>query len=308
MRENLKNYIFILFHFLIIVCLLIFENNHIDSYPNYMNAIVAISLELFLIFIFHNTKYLKFLKRIILLLLLSYSILIIFLDYSWINYFLITISGLSFLSGIPLSIYLFILFLIRKKYIFLFYTILNLFWFMFFLILTSFEKFGKKINALSILVMCILLILKAYFTKDKYYREPIIFITLETFGILIFYWKKEKIKSLEKIIGEYLLFCLFLVEISSYFLEIIEVIYMLITIDTLILIFIVLICSIIKRNAFLFGYVLIETFWFIIFQILNLGGLPPELGEYSLNPGDIFLTYIVIINALYIALFYSKKN
>ena len=157
MRENLKNYIFILFHFLIIVCLLIFENNHIDSYPNYMNAIVAISLELFLIFIFHNTKYLKFLKRIILLLLLSYSILIIFLDYSWINYFLITISGLSFLSGIPLSIYLFILFLIRKKYIFLFYTILNVFWFMFFLILTSFEKFGKKINALSILVMCILL-------------------------------------------------------------------------------------------------------------------------------------------------------
>ena len=121
-------------------------------------------------------------------------------------------------------------------------------------------------------------------------------------------YKKEKIKSLEKIIGEYLLFCLFLVEISSYFLEIIEVIYMLITIDTLILIFIVLICSIIKRNAFLFGYVLIETFWFIIFQILNLGGLPPELGEYSLNPGDIFLTYIVIINALYIALFYSKKN
>ena len=105
-----------------------------------------------------------------------------------------------------------------------------------------------------------------------------------------------------------MLFCLFLVEISSYFLEIIEVIYMLITIDTLILIFIVLICSIIKRNAFLFGYVLIETFWFIIFQILNLGGLPPELGEYSLSSGDIFLTYIVIINALYIALFYSKKN
>ena len=86
MRENLKNYIFILFHFLIIVCLLIFENNHIDSYPNYMNAIVAISLELFLIFIFHNTKYLKFLKRIILLLLLSYSILIIFLDFSWIAF------------------------------------------------------------------------------------------------------------------------------------------------------------------------------------------------------------------------------
>ena len=50
-----------------------------------------------------------------------------------------------------------------------------------------------------------------------------------------------------------------------------------------------------------------HLFFFQIFQILNLGGLPPELGEYSLNPGDIFLTYIVIINALYIALFYSKK-
>ncbi len=170
------------------------------------------------------------------------------------------------------------------------------------------ESTKRRIFTLFRFLLIILLILKAYFTKDKYYREPIIFITLETFGILIFYWKKEKIKSLEKIIGEYLLFCLFLVEISSYFLEIIEVVYMLITIDTLILIFIVLICSIIKRNAFLFGYVLIETFWFIIFQILNLGGLPPELGEYSLNPGDIFLTYIVIINALYIALFYSKKN
>lgn len=112
------------------------------------------------------------------------------------------------------------------------------------------ESTKRRIFTLFRFLLIILLILKAYFTKDKYYREPIIFITLETFGILIFYWKKEKIKSLEKIIGEYLLFCLFLVEISSYFLEIIEVIYMLITIDTLILIFIVLICSINKKKCF----------------------------------------------------------
>lgn len=72
-----------------------------------------------------------------------------------------------------------------------------------------------------------------------------------------------------------------------------------------ILILMLFVYSVIKKNKFYLGYAIIELIWFIIFFFINGISLISELNPLKLDVIYIFLAYIVI-SCLYLPLF--KKN
>lgn len=168
------------------------------------------------------------------------------------------------------------------------------------------ENIKKWIFIIFRFLFVIILIYKPQNSENIYYAEVVIFISFELFGILVFYIKKSYTKYLKKIIGGYLISCFLLVELFHYFMKIcIEWFITIITIGTIILILILFIYSIIKKNKFYFGYTILELFWLIIFIFLNILSTVPELSTLRLTKIHIFLAYIVV-SFLYFPLL--KKN
>lgn len=141
MKEYLKNYAFIIFRFLAIFYLI--NNDRNIGYIYYEKTIIFISFELIGIFIFHTIKNINSLKKIILSFFLMYFIVI---------FYYIEIKDLIFLVAflilifIPLILYSFILFLIKRNLFYFLYTGVQLIWFIVFLLLNIIEVDIKKSN------------------------------------------------------------------------------------------------------------------------------------------------------------------
>ena len=170
------------------------------------------------------------------------------------------------------------------------------------------DNFMKK-NIIFLIfhfLFIILLIYKSQNLVSPYYKEVVIFISLELFGILKFYNSKKYIKNLNIKIGIFFLFWFLIIESFKYFNKIIiESLLMCIALETILLILVLFVCSIIKRSKFYLGYALIELLWYIIFIFFNVISSTPELSGLELHILHILLAYI-IVSYLYVSLF--KKN
>ena len=145
--------------------------------------------------------------------------------------------------------------------------------------------------------------------RDIHYQIILVFITLELFGIVIFYKKIFFIKYLMKKIELYLLFNFFLSLIFYYLGKLKEEFFVFTEVIIMFLPFILALLSLIylliKRINFYLIYSLILLLWGLFFIMPNLAGIPPELGEYKLSILHIFVVCI-IVSYLYIPLL--KKN
>lgn len=143
MKEYLKNYAFIIFRFLAIFYLINSDRN--IGYIYYEKTIIFISFELIGIFIFHTIKNINSLKKIILSFFLMYFIVIVIFYYIEIKDLIFLVAFLI-LIFIPLILYSFILFLIKRNLFYFLYTGVQLIWFIVFLLLNIIEVDVKKSN------------------------------------------------------------------------------------------------------------------------------------------------------------------
>ncbi|WP_338993268.1 hypothetical protein [Fusobacterium vincentii] len=232
----------------------------------------------------------------------------IYFLYTIINLFLFTISLILNTSNFNIEDNFF-KFLILK--IFIIYGILT---FLYFMLLKEIKRnkiidnFMKK-NIIFLIfhfLFIILLIYKSQNLVSPYYKEVVIFISLELFGILKFYNSKKYIKNLNIKIGIFFLFWFLIIESFKYFNKIIiESLLMCIALETILLILVLFVCFVTKRSKFYLGYALIELLWYIIFIFFNLISSTPELSGLELHVLHIFLAYI-LVSWLYTSLF--KKN
>ena len=261
--------------------------------------------------------------------ILSFSSLLLFLNIIY-SFLLFLVDRISFYFKYTLVSFIYLLFLIhitvptnppkKEEMIYIIGVFYIVYIFIFFLIKEVGEKNINKFlifidkeekkdkNYISFIIRSFIYLLLIYISiknKDIHYRIIIIFITFELFGIVVFY-QKIFIKNFIKKLEIYVLFN-FLLTIVFYYLGEEFTLF----IDTIILCFpfiLALLCaiySLIKRNVFYLIYSLILLLWWIFFIMLNLGGIPPELGTYKLNIFDFFIPYI-IISSLYFLLF--EKN
>lgn len=261
--------------------------------------------------------------------ILSFSSLLLFLNIIY-SFLLFLVDRISFYFKYTLVSFIYLLFLIhitvptnppkKEEMIYIIGVFYIVYIFIFFLIKEVGEKNINKFlifidkeekkdkNYISFIIRSFIYLLLIYISiknKDIHYRIILIFITFELFGIVVFY-KKIFIKNFIKKIEIYLLFN-FLLTIVFYYLAGEFTLF----VDAIILCFpfiLALLCaiySLIKRNVFYLIYSLILLLWWIFFIMLNLGGIPPELGTYKLNIFDFFIPYI-IISSLYFLLF--EKN
>lgn len=282
---------------------------------------IFLSLLSFFIIIFLNYFGITYLEiSITIIMLIELPIIlylfIIFLVEEKFIYFLYTILNL-FLFTISLILNTFnfniednfLNFLILK--IFIIYGILT---FLYFMLLKEIKRnkiidnFMKK-NIIFLIfhfLFIILLIYKSQNLGSPYYEEVIIFISFELFGIIVFYNSKKYIKNLNVKIGIFFLFWSLIIGSFKYFNKIIiESLLMCIALETILLILVLFICSMIKRSKFYLGYALIELLWYIIFIFFNVISSTPELSGLELHVLHIFLAYI-LVSWLYTSLF--KKN
>lgn len=261
--------------------------------------------------------------------ILSFSSLILFLNTIY-SFLLFLVDRISFYLKYTLVSFIYLLFLIHitvpitppKKEEMIY--IIGIFYIVYTFIIFLIKEVGKKNknkflifidkeekkdkNYISFIIRIFIYLLLLYISiknKDIHYRIILFFITFELFGIVVFY-KKIFIKKFIKKLEIYLLFD-YLLTIVFYYLGDEFTLF----VDTIILCFpfiLALLCSIyslIKKSVFYLMYSLILLLWWIFFIMLNLGGIPPELGEYKLNIYDFFIPYI-IISLLYFLLF--EKN
>ena len=335
MKKNIKNFISLLLHSFFI-CYFIYNNKDTGN-ECYTKLLSFLSLEILGISIFFILKKDKLLNSTKIFLSLLSFFIIIFLDYFGITYLEISIT-IIMLIELMIILYLFILFLVEEKFIYFLYTIINLFLFTISLILNT-SNFNIEDNFFKFLILkifiiygiltflyfmllkemkkniiflifhflfIILLIYKSQNLVSPYYKEVVIFISLELFGILKFYNSKKYIKNLNIKIGIFFLFWFLIIESFKYFNKIIiESLLMCIALETILLILVLFVCFVTKRSKFYLGYALIELLWYIIFIFFNLISSTPELSGLELHVLHIFLAYI-LVSWLYTSLF--KKN
>ena len=345
MKKKIKNFILLLLHFFFI-CYFAYSNKYIgnECYTRLLSFLSLEVLVTSIFFIFKKDKlfnttiiflsilsflivnfldyfgitYLEISITIIMLieLMIILYLFILFLVeekfiyflYTIINLFLFTISLILNTSNFNIEDNFF-KFLILK--IFIIYGILT---FLYFMLLKEIKRnkiidnFMKK-NIIFLIfhfLFIILLIYKSQNLVSPYYKEVVIFISLELFGILKFYNSKKYIKNLNIKIGIFFLFWFLIIESFKYFNKIIiESLLMCIALETILLILVLFVCSIIKRSKFYLGYALIELLWYIIFIFFYLISSTPELSGLELHILHILLAYI-IVSYLYVSLF--KKN
>lgn len=263
--------------------------------------------------------------------ILSFSSLLLFLIIIY-SFLLFLVDRISFYFKYTLVSFIYLLFLIhitvpinppkKEEMLYIIGAFYIVYVFMFFLIKEAGKKNKNRFlifinkeekkdkNHMSIVIRIFIYLLLLYISiknKDIHYQIILIFITFELFGIIVFY-KKIFIKNFIKKLELYLLFNSFLTIIFYYlgkeFTLFIETILIFLP---FILVLLSSIYLLIKRKIFYLIYSLILLLWWIFFIMLNLGGLPPELGEYKLNIFHILLVYI-IVNYLYFLLFKENKK
>lgn len=345
MKKNIKNFILLLLHFIFICYFIYGNKNiGNECYTRLLSflSLEILGISIFFIFkkdkLFNGTKIFLSLLSFFITIFLNYfgmtcleiSITIIMLiELPIILYlfilFLVEEKFIYFLYTI-INLFLFTISLILNTYnfniednllkllilkIFITYGILT---FIYFILLIEIKRnkimdnFMKK-NIVFLISHFLFIILLTYKSKNlsfPYYEEVIIFISFELFGIIVFYNLKKYIKNLNVKIGNFFLFWFLIIESFKYFNKIIiESLLMCIALETILLVLILFIYSIIKKSKFHLGYALIELVWYIIFIFFNLISSTPELNGLELHILHIFLAYIVV-SWLYSFLF--KKN
>ena len=273
MKKNIKNFISLLLHSFFI-CYFIYNNKDTgnECYTKLLSFLSLEILGISIFFILKKDKLLNSTK--IFLSLLSFFIIIfldyfgityleisitiimlielmiilylfilflveekfIYFLYTIINLFLFTISLILNTSNFNIEDNFF-KFLILK--IFIIYGILT---FLYFMLLKEIKRnkiidnFMKK-NIIFLIfhfLFIILLIYKSQNLVSPYYKEVVIFISLELFGILKFYNSKKYIKNLNIKIGIFFLFWFLIIESFKYFNKIIiESLLMCIALETI---------------------------------------------------------------------------
>ena len=260
MEKKIKNFILLLLHFFFI-CYFAYSNKYIgnECYTRLLSFLSLEVLVTSIFFIFKKDKlfnttiiflsilsflivnfldylgmiYLEFSIAIIMLIelpIILYLFMLflikekfIYFLYTIINLFLFTISLILNTSNFNIEDNFF-KFLILK--IFIIYGILT---FLYFMLLKEIKRnkiidnFMKK-NIIFLIfhfLFIILLIYKSQNLVSPYYKEVVIFISLELFGILKFYNSKKYIKNLNIKIGIFFLFWFLIIESFKYFNKII---------------------------------------------------------------------------------------
>lgn len=345
MKENIKNYIFILFN-----CLFIFYfvyNNKNNEYILYLKIVDYLSLEFLGIFLFYLLEKNKlFLKNKHFFISIFCFLSAVFLERLGISY-LEYLAMIIVLINVPIIFYSFILFLIKENNLYFFYAILSLLFAIIYFILESElvefkivlkifivytiigisyliilkknknksiiakNNIKKELQIIIVAVIRLLIIgLLLIYKPEKIesiadYKETVIFISFELFGIFMFYNFKKYIKNLNKKMSIYLFFSFFIIKTFEYLSnEGIGTLFFAVMVDTILFVFILFLFSIIKKNIFYISYAIIELIWCVYFMIANLISTAPELNRL-LNIYDFFLPYI-IISLLYFLLF--EKN
>lgn len=141
-----------------------------------------------------------------------------------------------------------------------------------------------------------------------YYKDLIIFISFELFGIIILYGIKKHIKNLTKKITFYLFFCFFIIKVFKYFNQvIIESLFITIMGEIILFVLILFGYSLIKKNKFYFIYAIIISSYFTIFMFFYELSSIPELNGIRINSFYVLVAYIGVY-FLYFMLYKTNKK